>query len=421
MHIADMVRRSYEVDLGAIGAFLPARVPADDLPGALRPYLAACGELPARYPRDGGGVRAWLDELFRDDPAEVGCAIEGLDGSEADALMTALCVLGHTYRWDCVPPTAERFAERSIALPPGIAGPWSQLARRLDQPRVGSAWSLHLTNWTMPDRPGGSAYLPGELHPSTIRMAHGWLRPPIDAQLESFSLAFVLMEALGAAVLAGLVEACECAAGNSPHDLLAALDRVHAGILAMTLGFSRNVRPGTVDPAIWLEVIQPTFAWGAESDNPARIDGGPSGMQLGTIQALDACFSVGGRSAMTRMAAAARHDMPRRHRRFLETLDPAGPFLRSYVADSGSCDLTERFDACIAALSRFRVTHRARGAQYLRGRPPATVPRASTGLSIGIDDDPVTTFERAMNERISETNDAMLQSDRRRVVSKPTS
>jgi hypothetical protein len=407
------VRRSYEVDLGGIAAFLPARVPADELPAPLRPYLVACGELPARYHQDGGGVREWMDDLFGDDPAEVRDAIEALDGPEADTLMTALCVLGHTYRWDHVPPAAERFAERSITLPPGIVGPWRRLSRRLDQPRVGSAWSLHLTNWKMADRPGGSAYAPEELRPSTVRIAHGWLQSPVDTQLESFSVAFVLMEALGAVVLGGLVDACECAARQAPHDLVAALDRVHAGILAMTLGFSRSVRPRTVDPAIWLEVIQPTFAWGAESDDPSRIDGGPSGMQLGTIQALDATFTVGGRSALARLAAAARRDMPRRHRRFLETLDQAGPLLRTYVAESGSTELVERFDACILALARFRVTHRARGAQYLRSRPAATVPRASTGLSIGIHDDALATFDRAMNERIGETYAAMLRSDRR--------
>jgi hypothetical protein len=190
-----------------------------------------------------------------------------------------------------------------------------------------------------------------------------------------------------------------------------ALDRVQAAIAAMTLGFSRNVRPRTVDPAVWLEVIQPTFAWGAGSGDPVRIHGGPSGMQLGTVQALDAAFGVGGRSEIARMAAAARRDMPRRHRRFLGSLDLAGPVLRAYVIGTGSQSLAERFDGCIGALARFRVTHVARGAQYLRSRPPAAIPRASTGLSIGTNAEPVSTFERSMNERVRETYDAMLSSD----------
>ncbi len=407
--LAVLVRQSYKVDLGGIGAFLPARVPSDDLPPALRPYLAACSELPGRYPRDGGGVRTWLDELFRVDRPDVRQAIARLDAAEADTLMTALCVLGHTYRWDCAPPMADRFGERSIALPPGIGGPWSQVAQRLDLPRVGSAWSLHLTNWRMLDRPGGSAYRPEELTPTGIRMAYGWLGTPVDAQLGSFSLAFVLMEALGARVLHALVETVERAAAGDPDGVLDALDRVHAAILAMTLGFSRTVRPRTVDPAIWLEIIQPTFAWAAESEDASRIDGGPSGMQLGTIQALDAVFTVGGRSALAQMAAGGRRAMPRGHRRFLRAVEEVGPALRSFVVGTGSREFAERFDACILALARFRVTHRARGAQYLRSRPTADVPRASTGLTIGIDDDPVSTFDRTMNERIMETDEATLQ------------
>ena len=318
-----------------------------------------------------------------------------------------------------VPPLAERFAERSIELPPGILGPWSQLARRLDQPRVGSAWSLHLTNWRMPDRQGGDSYRAGELNRPVLRIAHTWLAPPLADQLESFSLAFVLMEAMGAAVLDGLVDAIECAAADASDGVLAALDRVHIAIMAMTLGFSRNVRPRTVDPTIWLEVIQPTFAWGAEACDAGRIGGGPSGMQLGIIQALDAAFTVGGRSGMAQMAGAARRHMPRRHRRFLSTLDQAGPLLRAFVTDGGSPELAARFDACVLALARFRVTHRARGAQYLRNRSPSEVPRASTGLTIGIHDDPVSTFDQSMNERIAETYEAMLDPDQRREVGHP--
>jgi hypothetical protein len=271
----------------------------------------------------------------------------------------------------------------------------------------------------MCDRPGGHAYRADELRRSAVRMAHTWLGPPFDAQLESFSLAFVLMEALGATVLRPLVETVEFAAAGSVDEAIPALERVHAAVMAMTLAFSSSVRSRTVDPAVWLEVIQPTFAWGAEADEPNRIEGGPSGMQLGTVQALDAVFGIGGRSALVKLAGSARRQIPRRHRRFLAALDLAGPILRAFVVDARSRELADQFDACIAAVSRFRVTHRARGARYLRSRPAGDVPRASTGLTIGIHDDPVTTFERSMNERIVETHAGMLHAVHRGPVPYP--
>jgi hypothetical protein len=410
--LASLVRRSYETDLGGVGAFLPARVPLQELPAPFGRFLAACGELPDRYPRERGGVRPWLDREFRDDDGRVRRAIGELDRGQADALMTALCALGHTYRWDSVPPAAARFDERSIPLPPGIAGPWGVLSTKTGQPRVGSAWSLHLTNWTMTDRPGGACYRPDELSRASLSIARNWLQPPVAADLENFSLSFVLMEAAGGDVLAGIVQAVESVARRGVDETLVTLQRLHAAISAMTLGFSRNVRRRTVDPDVWLELIQPTYAWGALSDCPGRIEGGPSGMQLGTIQALDAALGIGGRSPIAQLATTARRSMPGPHRRFLRVLDAAGPALRAFVANSGSAELTTQFDACVTALSSFRATHRARGALYLRSRPSGEVSRASTGLSIGVGDEPVGTFERAMNERIAETQCGVLRAVR---------
>ncbi len=417
--IAAAVRRSYERDLGGVGAFLPPLVPVTDLPAPLAPYLEACAELPSRYPRGCGGVRAWLDGEFRRDDPMVRRAIARLDEGESDALMTALCALAHTYRWGSVPPEPERFDEGWIPLPAGIAGPWGAVARKLDRPRVGSAWNFHLTNWQMAGRPGGSRYRPEELTRSTVRIARTWLGPPIDAQLEAFSVAFVLMEAQGALVLRAIVEAIEAAAGGGVDEAVAALGRLQEAIAAMTLGFSMNVRRRTVDPSVWLELIQPTFAWAAYGDDPARLEGGPSGMQLGTVHALDAAMGVRGRSVLAQLGASARLHMPRRHREFLTTLDCGGPLLRTFVAGAGCPELSSRFDGCVAALGSFRVTHRARGAQYLRHRPAGEVPRASTGLTIGVDDDAGCTFDRTMSARIEETQAAALRPGRQRGFAMP--
>lgn len=412
-HLATLVRRSHERDLGGIGAFLPGRVPVTELPHVFSRYIDACEQLPERYPRARGGVRTWLDREFARHDPEVGRAVATVDPAEAEALMTALCALGHTYRWDCVPPVAARFDEQAISLPPGIAGPWSFLAHRAGLPRVGSAWTLHLTNWTMTDRPGGAAYRPEELSRTSVRIIRNWLDPPVAAHLEAFSVAFVLMEAAGAKALVALVDVVEAMATRRVGDTIEALHRLQAAIAAITLGFSMNVRRRTVDPAVWLELIQPTYAWAAHADRPGCVEGGPSGLQLGTIQALDAALGIGGRSIVAQLAATARASMPVPHRRFLGILDGVGPALRTFVGESESHELTEQFDACVAALGSLRSTHRARGSLYLRSRPPGDVARASTGLSIGVDDAPVATFERSMNERIAETHSGMFRPSRR--------
>jgi hypothetical protein len=219
------------------------------------------------------------------------------------------------------------------------------------------------------------------------------------------------MEASGAEVLRPLVEAVEGLAHGRVHVVFDALQRLERAIAAMTLGFSMNVRKRTIDPAVWLELIQPTYAWGSQ--------GGPSGMQLGTVQALDAALGIGSRSTLAQLATVARRHMPAPHRRFLKTLDMAGPALRGFVLDSRCEELTDQFDACVGALGRFRVTHRARGALYLRSRPPGNVARASTGLTIGVHDEPLGTFDRAMEERIAETQSGKLRSMRRRGTSGP--
>jgi hypothetical protein len=406
--VAALVRESYEVDLGEARAFLPGRVPLDDLPPAFGAYLRACAQLPERYGEDRGGVRRWLDREFRRDDRAVRRAVARLSGAQRDRLMTTFSVLGHTYRWDCVPPRRARFDEQRIALPPGIAGPWAALARICGQPRVGTTWSLHLCNWRMTDRPGGAPYRTDELTADNVRVAHNWLLPPVDRHLERFSISFVLLEARSAPVLRHLVEAVEAAASRQADDAIGALGQLHGAITAMTRAFSMNVRSRTIDPAIWLRLVQPTFAWSAAVDVPGRVEGGPSGMQVPCIQALDAALGVEGDSALAELARVGRHAMPRPHRRFLQSMERAGPVIRAFVRTSGRDDLTEQFNRCVRDLGNFRATHRARGAQYLRNCPAGDSCRASTGLSIGLDDDPSATFEHTMAERAAETHAALL-------------
>ncbi len=408
LRIATLLRASYQADLGDVAAFLPSRVPLDDLPGPFERYQSACTELPGRYPEERGGVRRWLEREFAREDVTVTRGIVRLTDAERETLMSALSALGHTYRWDRVPPAPERFDERRIVLPPGISAPWSELARVLDQPRVGTTWNLHLCNWRITDRPSGAAYSPGDLTTETLRVARNWLPPPADAHLERFSLSFVLLEAQGANVLRHLVDAIDAAASRRHDGTFDALENLHRAIAAMTLVFTSNVRKRTVDPAMWLSVVQPTFAWSAEADEPGCLEGGPSGMQLATIQALDSALGIVGRSTLAQMAVAARRLMPKPHRRFLGIMDLAGPVLRRFVLDARCPDLTEEYNRCIRGVVSFRRAHHSRAVLYVGCRPEDGAGRASTGLTIGVDDDAVAVLERTMSERTIETQAATL-------------
>jgi hypothetical protein len=406
--IAALLRASYETDLGDVRAFLPNRVPPNELPAPFERYLSACAELPARYSGEGGGVRRWLEREFaREDAAVVG-TIARLTAGERETLMTALSTLGHTYRWDRVPPARERFEEQRILLPPGIAGPWAQLARVVDQPRVGTTWSLHLCNWKMADRPGDAHYRPGELFVVPLRVAQNWLPPPVDAHLERFSLSFVLLEAQGATILRHLVEAIEAAASRDLDDSFATLTALRAAIAAMTRGFSLNVRTRTVDPDVWLKLVQPTFAWSAETDEPGAVAGGPSGLQIPTIQAVDSGLGIVGGSTLARLARGGRLLMPKPHRRFLQRMDLASPVLRRFVVDARCPELIAEYNGCVRGVMSFRAVHHSRALRYLRTRAEDGAARVSTGLTIGMDDDAITVVERTMSERMLETQAATL-------------
>ena len=94
--IAGRLRDAQRRLLPDVGAFLPERVPLDRLPEPLQPYLDACACLPQHYPRD---------RFARFDP-HVAAVIHSLSPIEDWTLLTAFAVLGHTYRWDTVPPRA---------------------------------------------------------------------------------------------------------------------------------------------------------------------------------------------------------------------------------------------------------------------------------------------------------------------------
>jgi CRP-like cAMP-binding protein len=418
-YVAAALQASFASDVGAAGVFLPERAPASELPVAVQPYLDLCAELPDRY--SAGGVRSWLEAALPPFGPEGEETVRRLGAPEADTLMTALSALAHTFRWDAVPPAQERFHEARVELPGALAVPWRGLARRFDVPCVGSAWSLHLTNWRADGIPGGARYEPEVLRMERLGLMVQWLPPPYDEQLRHFSLIFVLTEARGAAVVSGCVRAVVTAERQDSDAVGRALEEVGAGLEAARREMTSYLRAPHVEPDDWLEMVQPTMPWGAVTED-GEVSG-PNGLQVPTIQCADAALGVGGSSLLASSSAEARRYMPPGHRRFLSVMDRSAPVLRDFVRRSNDDGLRWIYNDCLKALRSWRIVHQKRGAQYLRGSTGAQT-RVSTGLGIPTragegghssairsspgDHDAVEFFESTMARRVSETVDAML-------------
>jgi hypothetical protein len=393
-------------------------MPATELPPPFATYLQLCSELVSHYPN--GGVRKWLPGALPEFTQDVEDCLHALTGPQADTLMTVLCALGHTFRWDTVPPRQERFGESRIELPPALAHPWRLLAQQLDVPCVGSAWSMHLTNWRVKGRPTGASYTPTELSMQRVELMVQWLPPPYDEQLRHFSLIFVLSEAAGARSVAGCVHALDGAATGDDEAVRCGLMAITEGLDSARAVMSKYLRSPYVEPAHWLDMVQPTMPWGAITED-GEVSG-PNGLQLATVQCVDAALGVGSKSLLGASSRDGRRFMPPNHRRFLAAVDQLGPTLRSRVRDCNDEAVKGAYNECLKALRAWRIVHMKRGASYLRASR-GSHGRVSTGLGVAWRDgghnrairtgssgsDPVAFFEATMSDRIAETVHTMVE------------
>ncbi len=403
--LAKRVQHAYATQLPAGKGFLPPVAPVDHLPDAFAPYLQACDELPSRFGVGNRSIRPWLDGLFsRPDPA-VTRAIDRLAPMERQKLMTVLCTLAHTYRWEKTPPDHAAFELKHLVLPPGIDTPWSHLANLLHQPRVGSLWNMALCNWSLVSKPGGSAYAVEELTRANLRLVHGWLCPPLDAALEVFVLTFVETEARGVSVVRQSVEVVQAVVDKDAQAVLDALEALDAAIKAMNQVFYKNIRATVIDPASWNASIKPIHGWGLDTgDGPLE---GASGLQLGSIQCADAVLGLDNQTFLARAAVASRRYLPAPHRRFLATMDAVRPLVPGFVQEQDDPLLTQRYNECVESLRAWRQAHQRRGALYLRGGGAGPM-GGTTGLVIPASEHAGETFHSMMQERIDETVKARL-------------
>jgi hypothetical protein len=238
------------------------------------------------------------------------------------------------------------------------------------------------------------------------------LKPPADAELERFSLSFLLMEARAGVAVEASAAAVLAAEDRDPHRLADQLARLAHGMREASRVFVVTMRDEPSQRQRWLELVQPTMAWAMPDKNGVSLPG-PSGLQLPSWQICDTVLGLTRTSVLGEEAVKARVGMPREHRNLLSAADACRSTIRAFVMEDGTAVSRRRYEEALDALRRFRTAHRVRAARYLRAGRIGRSARVSTGLGVewrpdGESRDPVEEFEELADARLQEVAGASL-------------
>lgn len=402
--ITEEIRQAYTTYLGAGVGFLPPKVPLTQLPSRFEPFLSAADQLP-NYFQSQRGVRTWLDDVFATDDPSLYPAMDNLGEMERLKLMTVFAVLGHAYRWNKVPYASAEFERTQLDFPAGLIQPWTHMAELVKQPRIGTLWNTNLCNWSMTDRPGGSVYRADELSMDTMQLQHNWLRGEDSDSSANFMLIFTLFEAKSVPVIEGIIDILEAIIRDDEQEATYLLDKLSADIEILLRVFTVNLRQAMVNAQTWIDLVQPFFAWGLETEE--GFLGGPSGLNLGGIQCLNTALGLENESFIGSETLAYRRYMPMPHQDFLSVFDTSHGLIRDFVLERQNYALKQRFNDCVNSLRTWRVAHVKRAVHYLRkAEEVEEKAHFSTGQVIASGEDNIFKFERDMEGRIEETTNA---------------
>ncbi len=325
------------------------------LPDSLSHIKKLALSLPARIVA--GRVRRDLDSLLP-------VSDDVLDGIADETVLRAALVhysfLGQAYVWG--EPSAP------AALPAGIARPLWRLAERIGQPPILTYTQYVLDNWSCIDADGDIA-LDNLLMP----------QPFLAGQDEAwFVLIHVGIEAAAGRMLARIPDAIEAAKDHNIDALTQELDDMLTVWDAMQEIFNRM--PERCDPYIYFERVRPWIhGW---KDNPSLPNGivyegvdatggkpqafrGQTGSQSSIVPVMDAFLSVGHSQDPLRGFLDELHAyrLPK-HREFIEDVHAAST-VRDVVRTVQDPSLTEAYNECLEALTRFRTRHLEYAASYI--------------------------------------------------------
>jgi indoleamine 2,3-dioxygenase len=342
-----------EYEMSPEQGFLP-RDPLSQLPGC--PILNDLGsELPKLL--SARTVRRFIDEQPRLLPS-----IPATWRTEDYlAAMRILSFAGHAYVWE-IPDLP------AVKLPPQLAQPWHEVARRLGRPPVLSYASYALDNWRRLDKTK-----PVQL--DNIVLLQNFLG---GLDEEWFVVVHIQIEREAGPGLAGLLRAMRGAAENKEEEVLLGLKSLAAAQTAMRSTLLRMKE--RCDPYVYYNRVRPYIhGW---KNSPSLPNGltyegvepyagqaqqfrGETGAQSTIVPCLDAGLGVThAPDPLTLYLQEMRDYMPPRHRAFLELLEKttdeqSRPVLSGYVRDRKvrTPDLWASYCACVDLLAKFREIH----------------------------------------------------------------
>lgn len=332
--------------------FLPSQDPLTRLPQAFDDWESTASGLPKLLASD--HVRQTIERLppFPLDRIN--------NDREWERAMVLLSYLGHAYVWRGIRPAE--------ILPKQLAIPWHSVACRLGRPPVLSYSSYALQNFFRFDATR-------EIECGNIGLIQNFLGG-IDE--EWFILIHVDIERRAAPGLAVLHACMDAADTGEAEELERLLETAQMSIESMYATLKRM--PDWCDPYIYYQRVRPYIhGWKNHPDLPrgvvyqgveayggaAQQFRGETGAQSAIVPSLDAVLGIEHRQDMLRQyLMEMRTYMPPAHRAFIESLE-ARAAVRPFVEQCHRASLTERYNACLEGLERFRSLHLEYAARYI--------------------------------------------------------
>jgi len=323
------------------------------------------------------------------------------------AAMRILSFCGHAYIWE-VPD------QPAATLPPQLAQPWHEVARRLGRPPVLSYASYALDNWRRLD-------LTKPIQLDNIVLLQNFLG---GLDEEWFVVVHIQIERQAGSGLAGLLRAMSGAAADKEDEVLFGLTSLALAQTAMRDTLTRMKE--RCDPYVYYNRVRPYIhGW---KNSPSLPNGlayegvepyagqpqqfrGETGAQSSIVPCIDAGLGIAhAPDPLTLYLQEMRDYMPPRHRSFIEVLekttdDLGRPLLAGYVRDRKlrQPDLWTAYVACVDLLAQFREIHIGYADSYIYRQHQA---HASNPTAVGTGGTP---FMQYLQKHLDETKQALVQ------------
>lgn len=323
------------------------------------------------------------------------------------AAMRILSFCGHAYVWE-VPD------QPVTTLPPQLAKPWHEVAKRLGRPPVLSYASYALDNWRRLN-PADPIQL------DNIVLLQNFLG---GLDEEWFVVVHIQIEREAGPGLAGLLRAMKGAAEDKEDEVLHGLKSLALAQMAMCATLLRMKE--RCDPYVYYNRVRPYIhGW---KNSPALPNGlvyegvepyagqpqqyrGETGAQSSIVPCLDAGLGIAhAPDPLTLYLQEMRDYMPPRHRAFLQVLekstdDLSRPLLAGYVHDrkSRTSELWAAYCACVDLLAQFRETHIGYADSYINRQHQG---HASNPTAVGTGGTP---FMQYLQKHLDETKQVLSQ------------